>query len=265
MNDQRFKELLNLYLDQRLEGADAKEFEQALRVDAARRKMLRDYSLIQGGCNELFARAAAQAPSSAALCRSLRAVENRMSRAGAGEAVKWGWRGWTAGFGAAGLGVAACATILVVVRTGGDPSGPTPSIAAGGNEAAPAVMSVASAQRSVSVPVVVAAATDANPPVEVLSERQKARNLTLAALGLTMEDPVANRGGQGWADARETYELANLSPAARNWIRATAASEGGWTQNQSSSLSMQTNAGYSWDAGNSGGYQVEAAAYRFER
>lgn len=264
MNDQRFKELLNLYLDHRLDGAEAIEFEQALRGDAARRKMLRDYSLIQGGCNELFARAAAQAPSSAALCRSMREVENRMSRASAGEAEKWGWLSRTTGFGAAGLGLAACATILVVVRSGG-PSETAPTVATVNNQTTPAVLSVADTQQPAPVPVVVATATVANPTVEVLSERQKARNLTLAALGLTMDEPVANPGGQHWADARETYELANLSPAARNWIRATAASEGGWTQNQSSSLSMQNNGGYSWSGSSSGGYQVEAAAYRFER
>lgn len=264
MNDQRFKELLNLYLDHRLEGADAIEFEQALRVDASRRRMLRDYALIQGGCNELFARAAAQAPSSAALCRSMRAVETRLSRANDGEAEKWGWRVWTTGFGVAGLGLAACASILIVVRSGG-PSGPAQSVAAVNRQAAPAVLSVAPAPKPDSAALAVATATVATTPAEVLSERQKARNLTLAALGLTMDEPVANRGGQRWADARETYELANLSPAARNWIRATAASEGGWTQNQTSSLSMQSNGGYSWSASSSGGYQVEAAAYRFER
>ena len=39
MSDQRFKELLNLYLDHRLSDAEAVELEQSLRADAGRRKV----------------------------------------------------------------------------------------------------------------------------------------------------------------------------------------------------------------------------------
>lgn len=264
MNDRRFKELLNLYLDHRLDGADIAEFETALRADASRRKMLRDYSLLQGGCNELFARAVAQAPSSKTLCRSLQEVENRISRAESGAPTGWAWQKWSVGFSAAGLGLAACATVLVVVRSGG-PVAPPQEVAS--VQAAPEPKLTPIAEPSVaSVTAAAPPLATTNQTVEVLSERQKARNLTLAALGLTTDETNLERSGQRWADAREAYELANLSPSARSWIRASAASESGWTQqNQQSSLSMQTSAGYSWNTSSTGGYQVQAAAYRFDR
>jgi hypothetical protein len=264
MNDQRFKELLNLYLDHRLSDAEATELERALRADASRRKVLRDYSLIQGGCSELFSRAAARAPSSAALCRSLHNVEARMSRVGAGQSSSaWNWRAWSAGWGVAGAGLAACATILIVVRSG-SPDGQVPvDVAAAAapslatSPAEPAPISLA-ATAPVATPVAVAGA-------EVVSERQKARNLTLAALGLTMDEPATLRAGKQWADARETYELANLSPAARSWIIATSAAEGSWAQAQSASLTMQTASGNGWTHATPSAYQVDPVAYRYER
>ncbi len=254
MSDQRFKELLNLYLDHRLSDAEATELEQCLRADAGRRKMLRDYSLIQGGCSELFSRVATQAPSSAALCRSLRTVEARISRVDGQGSAAWNWRGWSAGWGMAGAGLAACATILVVVRSGGpDGQAPVdvatqanPPVAVRFTETAPVAMAAA----TVAAPVAVAVA-------EGVSERQKARNLTLAALGLTMDEPALVRRGKQWADARETYELADLSPSARSWIIATSGTESGWNQAQSAALTMQTAV--------TSDYQVEAAGYRFER
>jgi hypothetical protein len=254
MSDQRFKELLNLYLDHRLSDAEASELEQCLRADAGRRKVLRDYSLIAGGCTELFARAASQAPSSAALCRSLRTVEARIARADTRGTATWSWREWSAGWGAAGAGLAACATIFVVVRSGG-PDGQPPVNVAAASTAPAAVrlaepVSVALAAATVSAPVAVVVA-------EGVSERQKARNLTLAALGLTMDEPALTRRGKQWSEVRETYELADLSPSARSWIIATSGAESGWNQAQSASLTMQT--------GMSPGYQVESAGYRFER
>jgi hypothetical protein len=254
MSDQRFKELLNLYLDHRLSDAEAGELEQCLRADARRRKVLRDYSLIEAGCSELFTRAASQAPSSAALCRSLRTVEARMARADSRDSAAWSWREWSAGWGLAGAGLAACAAVFVIVRSGGA-DGVKP-VAVAATSTPPAAVrlaepvSVAPAPATVSVPAVAAV-------VERVSERQKARNLTLAALGLTMDEPALARGGKQWAEVRETYELANLSPSARSWIIATAGTESGWNQAQSTSLTMQT--------GLSAGYQVESAGYRFER
>jgi hypothetical protein len=261
MTDQRFKELLNLYLDHRLADGEAREFEQALRADAARRKILRDYTLIQGGCSELFQRAAAQAPSSAALCRSLRAVECRISQVADRDAGAWSWREWTAGVGFAGAGLAACATILIVMRTGGPADAQAPQVA-DNHEAVrvtniPAVQPVATTVR----PDVVVVAASA---VEPVSERQRARNLTLAALGLSTDDSAIARTGKHWADAKETYELANLSPSARQWIIATSAQEGGWTQGQMASLTMQSGGVSGWSQPD-GAYRVEQTGFRFER
>jgi hypothetical protein len=245
MSDQRFKELLNLYLDHRLSDAEAVELEQSLRADAVRRKVLRDYSLIQGGCSELFSRAATGAPSSAAWCRSLRTVEARISRVGGQGSVAWNWRGWSAGWGMAGASLAACAVIFVLVRSGG-PDGPS-QVSVAATSVSPIV-----ARLSDTVPMAVAVAGS-----EGVSERQKARNLTLAALGLTMDEPAMARRGKHWADVRETYELADLSPSARSWIIATSGMESGWGHTQSAALTMQT--------GVTPAPQIESAGYRFER
>lgn len=245
MSDQRFKELLNLYLDHRLSDAEAVELEQSLRADAGRRKVLRDYSLIQGGCSELFSRAVIGAPSSAALCRSLRTVEARISRVGGQGSGAWNWRGWSAGWGMAGASLAACAVIFVLARSGGLDGPSQVSVAA--TPASPIV-----ARLSDTVPMAVAVAGS-----EGVSERQKARNLTLAALGLTMDEPAMARRGKHWADVRETYELADLSPAARSWIIATSGMESGWGHTQSAALTMQ--------AGVTPAPQIESAGYRFER
>ncbi|MEY4489726.1 MAG: hypothetical protein RIQ79_2234 [Verrucomicrobiota bacterium] len=250
MTDLRFKELLNLYLDHRLGEAEAVEFEQALRADATRRKMLRDYTLIQGGCAELFQRAAAQAPSSAAVCRSLRSVESRLSRSASGETSVW--RSWTFGAGFAGIGLAACATAFVVLRTGGP-----------GDQAAPFV---GGQPKAVEVAEITPADTAVPVVVEGVSELQKARNLTLATLGLAGDDASSARADKHWADAQETYELANLSPSARSWIISTSAQEANWTQAQPVSMaSMQTGAGGGgWSQGASA-YRIESAGFRFER
>jgi hypothetical protein len=245
MSDQRFKELLNLYLDHRLSDAEAVELEQSLRADAGRRKVLRDYSLIQGGCSELFSRAVIGAPSSAALCRSLRTVEARISRVGGQGSGAWNWRGWSAGWGMAGASLAACAVIFVLARSGGLDGPSQVSVAA--TPASPIV-----ARLSDTVPMAVAVAGS-----EGVSERQKARNLTLAALGLTMDEPAMARRGKHWADVRETYELADLSPSARSWIIATSGMESGWGHTQSAALTMQT--------GVTPAPQIESAGYRFER
>jgi hypothetical protein len=245
MSDQRFKELLNLYLDHRLSDAEAVELEQSLRADAGRRKVLRDYSLIQGGCSELFSRAVIGAPSSAALCRSLRTVEARISRVGGQGSGAWNWRGWSVGWGMAGASLAACAVIFVLARSGGLDGPSQVSVAA--TPASPIV-----ARLSDTVPMAVAVAGS-----EGVSERQKARNLTLAALGLTMDEPAMARRGKHWADVRETYELADLSPSARSWIIATSGMESGWGHTQSAALTMQ--------AGVTPAPQIESAGYRFER
>ncbi len=249
MTDPRFKELLNLYLDHRLDESEAAEFEQALRVDAVRRKTLRDYTLIQGGCAELFQRTSAQAPSSAAVCRSLRSVESRISRSASGETSVW--RGWTMGVGFAGIGLAACATVLVVLRTGGP-----------GDQDAP---QVAGQPKAVEVAAITPPDTSVPVAVEGVSELQKARNLTLAALGLAGDDSSSARAGKRWADAQETYELANLSSSARSWIISTAAQDANWTQAQPVSMSMQPGIGSSsWSQGASA-YRIESAGLNFER
>jgi len=254
MTDQRFKELLNLYLDHRLDGPESLEFEQALRADAGRRKTLRDYSLIQGCCAELFTRSAAQAPSSAALCRSLRSVESRIARANERETGTWSWLGWSSGMGLAGVGLAACATVFVVLRTGGPVEKATVQ-----RDLASASQFLAEAK-----PVVIAVAAVSTVSVAAMSETQKARNLTLAALGLTGEDPAAARTGKHWAEARETYELANLSPSARSWIMATSAAEGGWTRAQTTGLTMQSGASVAWPD-TSSSYVEESTGFRIER
>lgn len=252
MSDQRFKELLNLYLDHRLSEAEAVEFEQLLRADPARQKTLRDYETVQCGCSALFARAAARAPSSAALCRSLRQVEQRISKASEPRGFQWG-----VGLGWAGAGLAACAVVLVTVRMQGPATPDGAQIAS----ATVAVVEpgVETNQASTNVVLPVTAAAVAVVAAEPLSERQKARNLTLVALGLSADETASANDRFQWADARDLYVLTELSPDARNWMSGTPAAVTSWSAAQPTAFSV-TNETAGWSQG-----AVSPAGYRFER
>lgn len=239
MKDTRFKELLNLHLDHRLSPAEAEELEAALRADPARRRALRDYEAMQSACSALFARSAERAPSSVALRRALRKAEDRIDHP---RSVRdaWGWPTW----GLTG-GLAACVA-LVVARL-----------------SQPA-LSTANTQKTESEPSdqspVLASVAPA--PVAPSARTAMPTQITFAALGLS---PNGSN-----ADAASRWILQDDEPAVYATVeQANAAGEAMQAWNQPAPAASGHFSGRpitAWSHGGSaGGYQVGAAAYRFER
>jgi anti-sigma factor RsiW len=69
MNESRFVELLNLYVDHELTQGEAAELDAELQRNPARREMLREYRALQRGCERLLEADRALAPRTAAADR----------------------------------------------------------------------------------------------------------------------------------------------------------------------------------------------------
>ncbi len=111
MNDRRFIELLNLYIDDQIDPAGAAELEAEVVRNADRRSIYNDYCRLQRGCSLLGDGARAHAPSSTIFARSLRDAERKISAP-----RRTIWRpAYTGMFSAAA--VAACVAVVVVVNT----------------------------------------------------------------------------------------------------------------------------------------------------
>jgi anti-sigma factor RsiW len=248
MKDARFKELLNLHLDNRLSPAEAEELEAALEADPSRRKALRDYEAMQRACAALFARAETRAPSSDPLRRALRQAEDRMAHPGT---IRdgWGWPTW----GITG-GVAACVA-LVVARL---------SLPAVGNSAKKDESPVIEAGGAVAV--VVASAAVAAPERRSGARGAMPGHLTFAALGLSPGAVNADAASRWILEAEEPAMFATLEEAhaagelLRAWAPPSAPVQGGahfssrpitaWTQSTPAAAA---------------GIQLSPASFRFER
>lgn len=242
MKDTRFKELLNLHLDQRLSAAEAEELEAALRENPARLKALRDYEAMQSACAALFARSASRAPSSAALCRALVRAESRIEHPRSFREA-WGWPTW----GLTG-GLAACVA-LVVARL----SQPGLSVAKESPDASAAVAPG---------PVVVAAASAPSSAASTVARSALPDRLTFAALGLSSHGRNADAASR-WIlreDEPAVYATIEQANAAGEAMQAWAA-----TVPQAAPRHFSGRPINALGQSAVGGYQVEAVAYRFER
>lgn len=111
MNDARFIELLNLYIDQELSAEEVGELEQEIAQNPARRRTYEQYCRMHRGCALLFESSRSQAPQYPKLDRSARDAEKKvMAFPGSVEAPvvrgPWGRVAWAGGL-AAALAVAA--------------------------------------------------------------------------------------------------------------------------------------------------------------
>jgi hypothetical protein len=79
MNDRRFLELLNLYLDHQIEPAEAGELEAAVQSSPARRRIFEEYGQLQRGCSQLGNSARLAAPPAPRFSRSLRLAERKIT------------------------------------------------------------------------------------------------------------------------------------------------------------------------------------------
>ena len=244
MKDARFKELLNLHLDHRLSPAEAEELEAALRADPARRKALRDYEAMQSACAALFARCEHRAPSSDALRRALRQAESRIEHPRSLRDA-WGWPTW----GLTG-GLAACVA-LVVARL-----------------SQPALSTAKDVEKPSVAPVgpLLAAGTPAAPASSAPASAALPSQITFAALGLNPGGSNADAASRWILQADEPAVYATLAEAnaagdaMAAWSTPTPASASGHFSGR------PINAwGHSHSSGSGAGYQMETAAYRFER
>ena len=111
MNDARFIELLNLYIDQELSSEEVGELEQEIAQNPARRRTYEQYCRMHRGCALLFESSRAQAPHYPKLDRSARDAEKKVLAFPGSEAAPvvrgpWGRVAWAGGL-AAALAVAA--------------------------------------------------------------------------------------------------------------------------------------------------------------
>lgn len=112
MKDQRFTELLNLYLDREISAVEAAELEAEISREPARRRAYQHYCRQQKACAQIFERECAQAPASLALERALRDADRKV----AGPETRRGVRPILAAF-AGFAAVAACFSLVMLRQT----------------------------------------------------------------------------------------------------------------------------------------------------
>ena len=83
MNDRRFQELLNLYLDHEIAPAEAAELETEVLGNPARRRTYDQYCRLQRGCRLLGGHAGAHAPDSQVFLQTQRSHASSACRQGA--------------------------------------------------------------------------------------------------------------------------------------------------------------------------------------
>lgn len=232
--ENRFKELVHLYLDHEITPAEARELESAVQADPRRARILREYQTLHQGCARLFATTAAGAPPSPTLRAALQAAESRMAGAPAasGTLMRLSWM-----FGGAGA-LAAAAALVVTLRSptpGLAPanlaeSEPRPSVRLGGGGYAVATPQPAPA----TVPIL----ASYTPPAPATAQRYT--HLTFAGVGI--DEPVTRHAT--WAHttiALDTDEVTEITPVyTAQWLEREATSgpatfghrpvaRGGWT------------------------------------
>ncbi len=123
MNDDRFIELLKLYVDDQLGPEEASELEAEVLADPSRRRTYNQYCRLQRGCSLLGDSARSLAPSSQGFARSLRAAERKI----AAPRRPATWRTAYAGAFSA-VALAACAAVVLVLNrppSASEPAGGT--------------------------------------------------------------------------------------------------------------------------------------------
>jgi anti-sigma factor RsiW len=194
VNDSRFIELLNLYLDHQLAPEEAAELESEVMRNPARRRTYDQYCRLQRGCCLLGERERSVAPSSQAFDRSLRDVERKIS-----SPRRSTWQPAYAGFFAVSAMAACVAVIFIVNRS---PSG-------GAGTSAPELTAKVVpevSQPEVAEPVMVAATQPVSAPVAP------------RAIPFDIQPALAASGFGVARNAREA-EIAAADPEALEWMK----------------------------------------------
>jgi anti-sigma factor RsiW len=114
MNESRFIELLNLYVDQQLSGSEAAELELEIKTNPLRHRTYRQYCRMQKACTQIFEHERTSAPASIALARAMVDAERKVTASPA-RAVRRPV--WSTGLSFAGLAAAACVAIVLIQRS----------------------------------------------------------------------------------------------------------------------------------------------------
>lgn len=249
-SDPRFKELVNLFLDHRLNPGEARELELLLQAEPARRRELAQYQAIQGGCEELFRRSLAGAPASQRMLRALREAERKVSAPERSGGWAWNWT-WAAGGGLAGA--AALFTVLMV-RVG------PPALSVATDYPAEAVVAQAEPE-----PLILAKATElpaARPAGagSLVPGNGLAPQLTLVAVG------IANEKQEVGAVSRWSYALdeATAQEAERAAAWARGENRPTWSVDANTMARYGASPSASLSVGGSV-FQTAPASFSFER
>ncbi|MBC8041101.1 MAG: hypothetical protein H7Y06_11195 [Opitutaceae bacterium] len=190
MNDPRFIELLNLYLDHQLAPEEAAELEAEVMRNPARRRTYDQYCRLQRGCSLLGEHERLTAPASQAFARSLRDVERKIS---APRRSVWQQPAYTGFFAVSAM--AACVAVVFVVNR-----------APSGSPVTPASDTVAVVRTEEVAPVMIAATPTTSTPV--------------AAVATSFEiQPVLAASAFGVARNAREAEIAATDPEALEWMK----------------------------------------------
>ena len=124
MNQKKFIELLNLFVDHEISSVEAAELEQEIALNPERRKIYQQYCRIQRGSGMLAESFKSEgAPAGSKLARAARDADDKVARFPERRATQISW-GWISGLGVA---AAAACVALVVVKTDGSGKTAAPS------------------------------------------------------------------------------------------------------------------------------------------
>jgi len=133
MNDSRFIELLNLYVDQQITAAEATELEAELQENAERRRTYHQYCRMQKACTQLFEQERQAAPENSKFSRALAEADRKVVEFPE-QHTRWRQRG------AFALGLAAMAACVAILLVRQVPASVRPSVASTPSPAALAVV-----------------------------------------------------------------------------------------------------------------------------
>jgi hypothetical protein len=114
MNESRFIELLNLYVDQQLSSREASELEAEIQKNPARHRTYQQYCRMQKACAQLFEHERSAAPASLALSRALADADRKIVGFPDGKTRR---SIWPVGFSIGAITAAACVAFVVVLQS----------------------------------------------------------------------------------------------------------------------------------------------------
>ncbi len=208
MKENRFIELLNLYVDQQLNPAEAAELEEEMQRNPARLRTYRQYCRMQKACHQLFEQERQAAPSTSRLARALADADRKVVAFPEPRSV-WPQRSLYA-VGIAAVGV--CAALVLFRPTAGH----RPEIAAEPSTRPATVVETASTAKAAPQAVAIPAADPATIELRksfhaVLPARPFPLLKTLSTNG----EPAEEKPDFAWMNS---LEFAPLRPVEANML-----------------------------------------------